>query len=296
MKKSKNKLLNNLPIRLILQTYNNWRDDRTMRLGAGIAYYGVFAIVPMITLMVVVAAYFYSTQDIKIFISDALTRIMGNDLSIAINQIIEKAVSSDVKSTVTGTSIIGLIALFFSASFIFVAFQDALDVIWHNSVRLGFRKWVKRYLWAYIVVLLASTLLFAAILINSVGSFLSSIFPGQFLIVDFIENATITIATWVVGTFVLSLIYKLLIYQKVKWRVLLLGSSITAILIYVGTWLLGLYISNYASSSLSGALGAVLLLLLWVYYEAQIALIGAQLIKTLHYSADKLPTKLHSKK
>jgi membrane protein len=272
-----------------MQTYKNWRNDRTLRLGAGIAYYGVFAIIPIITLMLGLAAYVYSTQDVKNFVNEVLVRILGSNVVDSVRQIVENISSSDIEGTVTGTSIIGVVGLIVTASFIFVAFQDAMDAIWGNKVRLGMKAWLKRYIWAYIVVLVSSTLLVAIFLVNSVGSLLSSLFPGQLVFVEYIENIAVTSAAWVVGILVLSVIYKLLIYKKISWKIVILGSAITSVLIFVGTWGLGIYIRLYGGSSISGALGAVLLLLVWVYYEAQIALVGAQFIKTLHENKNKLP-------
>jgi membrane protein len=289
MKRQINNIKKSLPISLITKTYKNWRNDRTLRLGAGIAYYGVFAIIPMFTLMLGVAAYFYSTQDVKNFVSDVLVRIFGGELFSAINQIVDRAFSSETQDILTGASIIGVISLIVAASFIFVAFQDALDFIWKNDVRLGIKAWLKRYIWAYLVVMVASLLLFLVFLVNSIGSVLSSIFPGQFVVIEFLENVAVTVSSWVVGILILAFIYRLLIYKKVQWRILIFGSAVTSILIFVGTWALGLYIRNYSGSSVSGALCGVLLLLIWVYYESQIALIGAQFIKTLDENKDKLP-------
>lgn len=288
----KNDLNKYLPINIVLQTYKNWRDDRTLRLGAGIAYYGVFAIIPMFTLMLGVTAYFYSSQDIKEFVSDVLVRLFGNELAFAINQIVERVFSENLQDVFASISILGVAGLFIGASLIFVAFQDALDVIWKNEIRLGLKAWIKKYLWAYIVVLVSSSLLFLIFLVNSIGSVLTSVFPGQFIVFEYIESIILSAATWIVGVLVLSVIYRLLIYKKISWSILIFASAITSVLIFVGTWALGIYIRSYGGNSVGGALGAVLLLLVWVYYEAQIALIGAQLIKTLNENKKKLPSIL----
>lgn len=291
------KVKKSIPFQIIKKTYVNWRNDRTLRLGAGIAYYGVFAIVPLFTLMVGVTTYFYSIDDVKDFINEALVRILGEDLFVAIEQIVENTYSSETHGLFASTSIIGVIALFFTASFIFVAFQDAMDAIWGNEVRLGFWPWIKRYLWAYIVVLVASTLMVSFFIINSIGSLFASIFPeGQLSkIVEIVEGIAVSTATWIVGILILALIYNLLIYKKIPWRIVLFGSAVTSVLIFIGTWALGIYISNYGGSSLGGALGAVLLLLLWVYYQAQIVLIGAQFIKTISQNRSKLPDFIYPK-
>lgn len=287
-KKTK-KFINILPVFLVLHTYKNWRQDRTLRLGAGIAYYGVFAIVPLVTLMVSLATYFFSSQDINIFLNSLFSRIFGSDLSSTLSAVADKLTAGETGTFVTSTSIIGVVSLFISASFIFLALQDALDAIWHNGIRLGWKKWIKKYIWAYVVVLIASTLLVVALLINTIGSLAVSLVPGQLVIVEKLTTLVVSLGSWAVGIFVLTIIYKFLIQEKISWSILVIGASATSVLIVVGTWLLGFYITNFASESLSGALGAALLFLIWIYYEAQIILIGAQFIKTLNQNNKKLP-------
>jgi membrane protein len=292
MKKEKNTITKILPIYIVLQTYNNWRNDRTLRLGAGLAYYGVFAIVPIFTLMIGLAATFFSTQDINSFLNSALIKIFGTELAQSVNQVLTNITEQSTENTLSSVNIISFLALLISASFIFVAFQDALDTIWHHSIRIGWRKWFKKYLWAYLAVLIISSLLFGVLLINTVGKVAISIAPGEFLAVEALADFLISFSSWGLGIFVLALIFRLLIIKKISWRILILGSAITSLLVVAGTWLLGYYLSNYASGSLSGAVGAVLLLLIWIYYEAQIILIGAQFIKTLENNINRLPSIL----
>jgi membrane protein len=290
MKKKHKTQVRNLPLLIVVETYKNWRQDRTLRLGAGLAYYGVFAIVPILTLMIGVAAYFFSAQDVSLFTKEAFDRIFSTELSISINQLVDRIAAESTQNTITMSTIISLSVLVVTASFIFVAFQDALDTIWHNPIRLGWKKWVKKYLWAYLVVMIVSLVLFSVLLINSIGNFAVSVLPGRFEALEYLTNVAVRIGMWVLGILVLVLIYRVLIYQKINWSILIISSAVTAFLIFVGTWLLGLYITNYARGSISGAVGAVLLLLVWVYYEAQIILIGAQIIKTLDKYKEKLPS------
>lgn len=290
MKNSKkSKIISSPPIYLIRQTYNSWKEDRTLRLGAGIAYYGVFAIVPIATLMVGFAAYFFSTDSIQSFINDTLSNILGNEFSSALAELAQKFNSDSTSTVFFGSNILGLVALFISASFIFIALQDALDAIWHNPIRKGWRKWILRYLTAYAVVMITSMLLFAGLLVNTVSSIAEYIIPGNLEILENFADAVFSVGSIAVGAIVLALIYKLLIYEKISWSILILSSVITTLLIIVGTILLGYYLSNYAVTSISGAVGALLLIMVWVYYEAQIILVGGQFIKVLNQNKKLLP-------
>jgi membrane protein len=281
-----------LPLLLIKQTYINWRNDRTLRLGAGLAYYGVFTIVPILTLMIAIATYFFSIQDINLFAQEAFTRIFSSELSGFMTSIVDSVTAESVESRITTSSIISLVVLVIASSAVFIAFQDALDTIWQKPIRLGWKKWLKKHVWAYIVVMIVGLILLGVLIINSLGSIAVSLLPGQFIVLENLTNALVSIGTWTLGILVLTIIYRMLINHKISWAILIIGSTITAVLIVFGTWLLGVYISNYASGSFSGAVGAILLLLVWVYYEAQIILVGAQVIKTLDQNKEKLPHKI----
>jgi len=274
---------------LVIQTYKNWREDRTLRLGAGLAYYAMFAIVPLITLMVGVAAFFYSVQDIQDFTINTINSIFGNELSATFSENQTNTIADESENVLSSLGIIGIASLFITASFIFVALQDALDVVWKNPVRIGFLKWVKRYIWAYIIVLISSLLLFAALVVQSASAVAEYLIPGELILLESIADLLVSIGSWATGILVMALIFKLLIYQKVSWIVLIIGATVTSLLVVVGTWALGLYIINVAGNSLSGAIGAVLLVLLWVYYEAQIILIGAQFMRVIDLNIDRLP-------
>jgi membrane protein len=278
-----------LPIYLILETYKSWRDDRTLRLGAGIAYYGVFAIVPIVTLMVGVAAYFFSTDSIQSYITNSLQNILGDQFSNALSQFVTNLKLDEAGDAVATANIIGVVALFISASFIFIALQDALDAIWHIPIRRGWKKWIGRYLISYCVVMITSLLLFAGLLVNTFSTLAESIIPGKFDVFENFADFVFSMGSVAVGALILTLIFKLLIYQKVSWTILILSSFITTLMIIVGTVLLGYYLSNFASSSFSGAVGALLLVMVWVYYEAQIVLVGGQFIKVLHQNEKRLP-------
>jgi membrane protein len=292
MKKYKSNLTQLLPIYLIIQTYKNWRNDRTLRLGAGLAYYGVFATVPILTLMLGVAAYFFSTQDIISYVQEFLSRIFGSETSSSLSQLVNRLGEKSVEDSLSFSSLLSFVILLVTGSFIFVAFQDALDTIWHNPIRLGLKKWLKRYLWAYIVVIITSSLLFSVLLINTLGKLATSALPGQFVRLESLTNVIVYFSSWAFGIAILTVIYRLMIYQKISWVILVVCSTVTSILIVVGTWLLSFYLSNYAVSSVSAVVGAVLLLLIWIYYEAQIILIGAQLIKTVDNNKKRLPTSI----
>ena len=279
--------------KIVRQTYSNWRNDRTIRLGAGLAYYGLFALVPMAILMIALAVVVFSTNVMQTFVHSTIIDLLGDEISGSIKEsanIIGQTISS-IKLSNLG--IIGIISLIFSSSFIFLAMQDALDVIWHNPVRKGWRKSIRRYALAYLVVLLASSLLFVALLINSISSLAKYLVPGDNNILEGLADLIITTGSWIIGILLLALIFKLLIYTKLSWKVLLLSSSITVILIVLGTWLLGIYISKFATNSLTGALSGIFLVLVWIYYEAQILLIGAQLTKVIAANVDKIDIPKH---
>jgi membrane protein len=269
---------------LLIETYQNWREDRTLRLGAGLAYYALFAVVPIITLMFLVATRFFSAQEVESFIDNAINVFFGDSIS---GTLTSESDGSSLYSNITVGSIgfIGVVSLLISSSFIFLALQDALDVIWHNPVRKGWKKLALRYILAYSVVLIASSLVFIMLAVQSIGSLTLYIIPNLPTLEN-LAGTIISIGTWSIAIPFLAVIFRALIYTKISWKALFIGSTITSFLMIFGSIVLSVYLSKVAANSITGAIGGVFLVLLWIYYEAQIVLIGAQLTKVISRRID----------
>jgi membrane protein len=256
--------------------YDHWRNVRTVRLGAGLAYYGLFAIVPLLVLAAALVGALISPDDSVAFVRELIDGIPNIDPEAVAQDIVDQ-----VARSTSGLGLIGALSALVAASFLFVALQDALNVIWEAPVRVGFRFSVRRRLLSGGVALLTALFFISSFLVQAVVGFAERLVPGDIPAFESLAGVVATAATWALGVGTITLLFRLLPYAAVSWRSALIGAAITAMLVALGTSLIGAYISRFATKSVSGAAGSIVAFLLWVYYEAQIVLAGAVLTKIL---------------
>lgn len=119
---------------VLVMTYEEWRDDRCVRLGAGLAYYGLFALVPVLVLAVAMADLLFTTTEVQSMLAQPLARLLGEDAEQVAARLAEVFVASDLG---TGFGLVGLTSTLIAASLVFVALQDALNEIWDIPYEAG---------------------------------------------------------------------------------------------------------------------------------------------------------------
>lgn len=282
--KKPQKTSNNTILRsLIVRTYQNWREDRTLRLGASLAYYSIFAIIPILTLMVLFANVIFSASEIRQFLTEALGTVVNTDVQNLSSQISQAVARSVERTNSNSLGVIGFVSLVISRGFIFTALQDAVDTIWKKPVTKGnFRRHASKYITAYLIVLIAIGSFLAAMAFQAATSLAGFLVPENISILKNIVDILVDAGGWVLAAIALSLIFKLLIHVDVSWKILIIGSLVTVLLATLGNIVLGWYLREYASRSISGAISSFFLVLIWIYYQAQILLVGAQFTRALY--------------
>ena len=152
-----------------IETYEAWRGHRTIRLGAGLAYYGLFAIVPLLAVALAVAGLVISQSDVQSYLADQLSGLLGVDADAVARALSEVL---DGTGTVTSLGLVGLVSLFLTASLLVVALQDAFNTIWERPVRSGIRQSVLRRLVAFVVVAGAGAVIVVSFAVNAVTALL----------------------------------------------------------------------------------------------------------------------------
>lgn len=263
-------------IGLLGETYCEWRNDRVVRLGAGLAYYALFGIVPLLTIFVAVAGLLFSTQEVQSFLVEALDGFVQGDV-----EALAAGLAEELDGSLTGLGLIGAATLLFAASLVFVALQDALNVIWHAPVRAGIENTIRNRVLAFSVVLLAAAVVIAGLLVDAVVGIAEAIVPGNVQFAESLAGLITAASSWVLGIGAIALVFRLLPYVKVRWQDALIGGGVTALMIVAGSALFSVYFSTYGTASISGVAGSLVLFLLWIYSQAQIFLAGAELTKVL---------------
>ncbi len=258
-------------------TYEQWRDHRTIRLGAGLAYYGLFAIVPIMAVALSLAGLFIAQNDVQSYLADQLAELFGFDADRVASVFAE---TLDDAGSLTGLGLVGLASLLLTASLLVIALQDAFNTIWERPVRSGIRQTVLRRLVAFVVVAGAGAVIVVSFAINAVTGLLLRLVP-DIAILRSLEELFGLAASWALAVGVIALLFRYLTDNRVPWPPAIVGAVVTAAVLAVGTMLVGAYLRRYASSSLAGATGGVFFVLLWIYYVAQIVLVGAELTRVL---------------
>ena len=264
-------------IAVVTATYTEWRMHRTIRLGAAVAYYGLFALVPVLTVCLAVAGRLVSDQQVQAYLDRRLVEVFG-PAAAGFSDAIASTLGST--GTIAGLGLIGAGALVLAASLLVLSLQDALNTIWELPVVAGFRHSFLRRLGAFVVILAAGGVLVLAFAINSVTALIDRLVPDV-VILESMTELFGAAASWALGVGVFVLLFRYLPDSRVPWRAALIGGAVTTLLVVLGTTLIGFYLRHFGATSVPGAAGSVALVLLWMYYEAQIVLVGAEFTRVI---------------
>lgn len=263
---------------IIVDTYRSWRSHRTIRLGAGLAYYGLFAIVPLLSISIALAGIVLDDIDIE----EALEEVLGDIIDGDAGEL-AAAITDSVESTQTTTALglIGLGSLLLAGSLVFVALQDAFDTVWELPYRSGAKNTLRRRALAFAVVLLSGAVLVASIVVNALSTLVRNLAPGDSALFETAADLFAITGSWALAAIALAALFRFLTAARVHWTVALAGGVVTALVLTVGNRLVAEYLSRFGTSSVAGAAGSVLLGLVWIFTIAQIVLVGAELTRTM---------------
>jgi membrane protein len=249
-----------------------------MRLGAGLAYYGLFALVPLVTISLAVAGALLSRRDLQTTLEDTFQAVFSDEFADASASIVE---SLNPTSATTSLGIVGAVTLLFGASLLFVAVGDAFAVIWDVPVKSGFRQTLRSKAVSMAVVLGAGLVIVAAFIVHALSSLIQRWAPVDFQLVDAAAALVEFFGWWVLGALVIAALFRYLTGAHVTWAAALIGGAVTFMAINIGNELFSAYFSWFGATSVAGAAGSVMVGLLWLYVIAQIVLVGAELTRAI---------------
>jgi membrane protein len=263
---------------LLGETLREWYDDRAPRLGAALAYYTVFALAPGLIVIIAVTALVLGNVAAQSQIIAEVQDLVGVAGAEAIRAAIESAGSAGSSLRATG---LGVITLVFGLWGVFGELQDALNTIWGVTTRpgRGVLGIVKARFWSFTVVVGVGFLLLVSLAASAwlaaFGKFFSGLLP---LPAAALQTANAILSFAVIG-FMFAVIYRLLPDVRLAWRNVWVGAAVTALLFTLGKSLIGLYLGRSATASVYGAAGSFVVILLWIYYSAQVFFFGAEFTK-----------------
>ena len=273
----KNLLIDLLDI--LKRTYQDWKEDHASRLAASLAYYTIFSLAPLLVIVIAVAGFIWRHEDVEAQIMAQSQSLVGADGAAFIADMIQSA--SNPAEGVLAT-VIGIVTLLFGALGVFNELHNALNVIWEvkEEKTEGFLQAIKKVIFnrllSFSMVLGIGFLLLVSLVISAGLSATQELAGNTFPIPEFLLQLVNLIISIGVITVLFALIYKYLPDAEIPWRYVWMGAFVTAILFSLGKLVIGLYLGNSAIASSFGAAGSLVLLLVWIYYSAQILFFGAE--------------------
>jgi membrane protein len=263
---------------LVKSTYSGWIQDKAPRLGASLAFYTLLSMAPMMIVVIAIASLAFGAQAAKGRLVSETQSLVGWQGAVVIQSLI-----GSTRGWGRGivASAVGLGTLFFGATAVVNELRDALNTIWHappKPEQSYFRSFVgilrDRFL-SFVVVLgaglLLTMLLVISALLRAFGPYLSELLPAHSWMPEFYA-----IASFLIMTVLFAVVFKLLPDVKLEWSDVLIGAVFTSILFSIGRYLIGLYLGKTTIGSGYGAAGSLVIVLVWVYYSAQVFFFGAE--------------------
>lgn len=257
----------------------DWFDDSAPTLGAAVAYYTVFSLAPLFVITVFIAGLVFGQEAAQGQIFEQLRALIGETSAAAMEDVVESA-NAQPKTGLLAT-IVGFVALIIGASGVFAQLQASLNAIWRVEPKPGRGVWglIQDRVLSFGFILIVGFLLLISLILTAaiafIGEWFGGFLPGIEVLIQ-IMNAILSLA---VIALLFAMIFKFLPDVKIGWRDVWIGALITAALFTVGKEVLGLYLGKSGMASSYGAAGSLIVLLVWVYYSAQIVFFGAEFTK-----------------
>lgn len=263
-------------VQLIGASYTAFNEDRGFKLSAALAYYTVFALAPLLMIIIFITSNIFGADAVQGRIFSEMNNIVGNNAALQIQETIEK-ISLAKKSTFAIAT--GVVTLLFGATGVFVEIQDSINMIWKVKAKpkKGWLKLLTNRILSFSMIISLGFLLIVSLLINglviALTDQLNQYFPDITVILVNILNLALT---FTIISILFSIIFKFLPDVEIQWKDVRIGALFTAALFMIGRYLIGLYIQTSDPGTVYGAAGSLIVILLWVYYTAAILYFGAE--------------------
>ncbi|MFD2246678.1 YihY/virulence factor BrkB family protein [Pontibacter ruber] len=260
---------------LLKETSLEFVDNNSFQKGAALAYYTIFALPPMLIIIISAAGYFFGEQAVRGEIYDQIKGVVGSAGALEVQQMVE-----NVKRfhALNFAAIIGVVTFFIAATGVFVSLQDSLNEVWQvrPKPKYGYLKLLLDRALSFGIILFIAVLLLVSLLANTVlimvGDFLKAHLEGWILYVLHLADF---LSSLVIITFMFACIYKFLPDAKIMWRDVSVGALVTALLFTLTNRLIVLYLGSSDLGTVYGAAGSVVVILSWVFFTSQIVFFGA---------------------
>lgn len=278
---------------LLKETVQEFVDQNAFHKGAALAYYTIFALPPILIIMINTVGVFYGENAVSGEIYLQLRDIVGRDGALEVQRMVENVFQSE---DTTFTSIVSGLTLFVAGTAVFIFIQDSLNEIWgvRPKPRNEYLKLLVNRVLSFAMIISLSFLLLVSLVVNAALSTLGEFLQQNltYFTVYLIHFLNLLISLVVIAV-LFGAIYKFLPDARIRWRDVSVGAFVTAVLFSIGKFVIGFYLGTSNIASIYGAAGTVVLILTWVFFSAQILFIGAIFtqVYSRKYGLDIYPKK-----
>ena len=260
---------------LAVEAGRSWQRDGAPSMGAALAFYTLFSMAPLLLLAISIAGIAIGTDTAREMLMTQLTSLMGEQGAGAVRSMLE---AGDAKSEGIWSAIVSVVTLVIGASTVFAELRRDLDKIWkfEAPTTLGVWSFIRSRLLSVGMVATIGFLLMVSLAVSAAvaafGSMWAGGFPGSALVLRALEF----VGSFVVITGLFAMIYKILPSVRIAWGDVWVGAAVTSLLFWIGKFIIGIYLGRSAVASPFGAAGTLVVVIVWVYYSAQIFFLGAE--------------------
>ncbi len=261
--------------KVLRETLVNWDAHDAFTQSAALAFYTLFSLAPILIVVISVSGAVFGAENVRGRVVGEFQALMGREAAVAVQGLLEKA-SSSIRGGLPG--IFGLATILFGTTAVFIQLQTALNTVWEVKPKQGhvFKTLLKKRLLSFGLVLAIGFLLLVSLALSAALTAFGEYVRSRLAAPPALLEAVNVAFSFVLFSVLFALIYRILPDVDIPWGDVLVGSVATSALFSAGKWLIGLYIGHTSVASAYGAAGSVVVIVLWVYYTALIALLGAE--------------------
>ncbi len=271
--------------------FRNWRGDFAPSMGAALAYYTVFSIAPLLVITIAVAGLVFGQDVAQDAVLEQARSLVGENGAKAIESMLASA-QKPRQGLIAG--VLGIITLLIGSTTVFAELENNLNRIWKAETppHSGLWNFARTRLLSFGLILAVGFLLIVSLVVTAAISALGKYWEGWFGNLEPLLQAVNFLVPLAIITVLFAMIYKFLPNVSIRWRDVWIGALVTSLLFSLGKFGIGLYLGKASVESSYGAAGALVVLLVWVYYSAQIFLLGAEFTKVFaQHEGSRQPLK-----
>ncbi len=261
---------------LVKTTFQEWDKDDASQLAGAMAFFAVFSAAPLLIIAIAIAGIVFGPQAARGQIAIQVKNIIGEPVAQVLELVL---VNARVRSHFA--TIVGVATLLFCAATVFANLHSALNKIWGVTAQPGkaIRLFVKKRLLSFAMVLGCGFLLLLSVIASTALSAFAGYMPQLFRLPGYVLHTANFAISFALGTFVFGICYKILPDVQLFWRDIWIGAAVTSFLFTIGKSMITIYLGQSSLGSSYGAAGSILVLLVWIYYSAQVFFLGAEFTK-----------------